>query len=693
MGIQTQSFVMDIIRVIFSFLDKLVYGLVKWILFGIFDIVNITANSDVFSGIYARIYVILGIFMAFKLSFSFFQYIIDPESMTGKSDKSLAKVFTRVFVMLAALIFLPMILFGQNGQEGLLSRAQKAFLPSLPKIIFGVNDVAGVNSNNFSNSVEQSADEITVTMLKGFFAPPEELDQACGDGTLANTPEIKSIDDMVNNINISCNKKGDVVIGGSLFHTGTKFYKYSYILFISTVVGVLIAALLLGITLDLAKRIFKLLILEVIAPIPIMSLIDPKGSKDGAFGKWSKSLITTFLDIFLKMGLVYIIIVLIHLIVNAQANGGLFNNMPQNSGFRGVYLTIILILGLILFAKEAPKFIKEAMGLKSDGAGLFDDVKAVGKAAGLVGGAAVGTAGVIGSTVGNVRAQMQGNRENFEGQHVRNSLRNIGAALSGAVGGTAAMASGLTGKDAGLKSVLKKQQERNAKSFDYRRNGGTLFGGLGSSARQAFTGESAYDAMERGWKREEEAIKVQEAQLKPLQDANAHRKTIMDRASSKAKESIVTNGTFSLNGRSYSGNYRAYSSAYNAAVGSGAGVYERGGEKYFQFNGQEINLKDGESIGMGLLDENAKDYYARAYADHSFDGTIGNAIELYEEGTGTNIENSLGNVKASYGANSREISRRSNVINRNKQRISDARQSNEATRAKANSSRYRAGSK
>ena len=46
-----------------------------------------------------------------------------------------------------------------------------------------------------------------------------------------------------------------------------------------------------GITIDVAKRVFKLIILEVVAPIPIMSLIDPKSSKDGAFSHWLKSLI------------------------------------------------------------------------------------------------------------------------------------------------------------------------------------------------------------------------------------------------------------------------------------------------------------------------------------------------------------------------------------------------------------------
>lgn len=554
MGLQGQSWYMDLIRQIFAFLDKLVYGLIKWILFGIFDLSHLTTNSEIFSGIYSRIYVILGIFMAFKLAFSFFQYIIDPESMTGKGEKTISKLFMRVFIMLAALIFLPTILFGSNGQEGFLSRAQRAFLPTLPKFLFGVNDIGGLatNGDNFSASIEQSADEIATVTLSGFFAPPKELDEVCGPGTYEKTPPIKTLDDFSNNINLPCDKVGTGFIG--LF--ATKYYKYSYMMFISTVVGVLIAALLLGVTLDVAKRIFKLMILEVIAPIPIMSLIDPKGSKDGAFSKWVHSLITTFLDIFLKLGLVYLIIILIHMIVNSGDSGGMFTNFPSGEGteFRQVYLTILLILGLIFFAKEAPKFIKESMGIKDSGGGLFDDVKSIGKAAGLVGGAAVGTAGVIGSTVGNVRAQMQGNKEYYEGQHVRNALRNIGAGISGAVGGTAAMASGLTGKDGGLRSVMKKQQERNANNFDYRRNGGTLFGRVGSSASRTFTGETTATKLGR--------------EITAMENEKALIKAATDRAASEMPKSDATRGAFGNLGGSY--NYKAVKAAMDAAAATGA---------------------------------------------------------------------------------------------------------------------------
>ena len=95
MGLQEQNWFFDIIRPIFGFFDRIVYTLIKWILYGVFDISALSTNSKVFNGIYSRIYVILGIFMAFKLSFSFFQYIVNPDSMSGKSEQGVGKINTQ----------------------------------------------------------------------------------------------------------------------------------------------------------------------------------------------------------------------------------------------------------------------------------------------------------------------------------------------------------------------------------------------------------------------------------------------------------------------------------------------------------------------------------------------------------------------------------------------------------------------
>ena len=475
MGLQQSGWVTNILRWIFGLLDKLVYGLVKWVLFGVFDMSQITTNSQIFSGIYERIYVILGIFMAFKLSFSFFQYIINPDKLNGKNETGVAKLFGRVALMIGALMLLPGLLFGNGNSKGFLSRAQDAFLPVLPKFIFGAENDTGISFvGDVSKTVEDTATEISITTLRGFFNPTEEIDDVCGEGIFEKTKPIETLDEFFDNINLTCNAKGSIL-------GGTQYYRYSYMFGISTIVGVLELALFLGITLDLAKRLFKMIVLEVIAPVPIMSLIDPKGAKDGAFSHWVKSLISTFLDIFLKLGLVYVIIVLIHLLVNANDKGGIFATFPEHQGFRGTYLTIFLILGLIFFAKEAPKFIKDALGLKGDGGGgLFDDVKTIGKAAGLVGGAAVATGAAL---AGNMSNAAESAKEGKWGQAAKNFFGSPGAAIAGAIRGGAAGAKG-AGKNgnpiAGIQSAISSQSAVNANKYANQVNGSTLLGRTGA---------------------------------------------------------------------------------------------------------------------------------------------------------------------------------------------------------------------
>lgn len=403
MVVQAQGWVWDILRTMFAGLDLMIYSLIKWILFGIFDLSSLTTSSDLLNGIYSRIYVILGVFMAFKLSFSFFQYIIDPESMSGKSEKGVSKLITRTVVMIIALVALPTILFNTDNGGGLIQRAQKAFLPMLPRVLLGVNgDDNGLAFGNGNNEgISEAANIMAVSTLQAFFAPSSDIDSYCGDGTYDNTPTITSLDEFMANVNLTCNVGLNINLGVLGNVGATRYYKYSYNYGISTIVGILMVVMLLGITIDVAKRVFKMIILEVIAPVPIMTLIDPKSSKDGAFSHWLKSLISTFLDIFIKLGLLYIIIMLIQLIVNH----GLFVNWPTFSEepVRASYLTVILILGLIFFAKEAPKFIKDALGIKnsdsgSSALGIFGGALA-GGASGFVSGAISGR-GLSGALTG-----------------------------------------------------------------------------------------------------------------------------------------------------------------------------------------------------------------------------------------------------------------------------------------------------
>ncbi len=387
---QEHNWIMSILRTIISTIDWTIFNGVRLVLFGIFDMANLTTSSGIMGGIYSRIYVLLGVFMAFKLSFSFFQYIVDPDSMTGKSEKGVGKLITRAIVMIIALVALPGILFGKGeGQQGLINRAQTAFLPMLPRILFGssgvgitsVDNAPGANSEK-DNAIDLASKTMAVQTMRAFMSPAVNIEDVCRNTRYDDIPELQSLDDILKNINLTCNSKE------GLF---AKYYVYNYSYFFPTITGILLLIMLLGITIDVAKRVFKLIILEAIAPIPIMSLIDPKSNKDGGFSKWLKMLISTFLNIFFELGVLYLVLMLIQMIVS---NKGLFDNFPTFTTpegiARGTYLTVFLIIGLIFFAKEAPKFIKDALGIKDDGGSWTGFGAGVGAMAGLATGRGLG---------------------------------------------------------------------------------------------------------------------------------------------------------------------------------------------------------------------------------------------------------------------------------------------------------------
>lgn len=462
MGVQAQAWYMDLFRAICSFLDSLIYGAIEIVLKVVFDLSNLTASSGLLEGVYTRIYVILGIFMAFKLSFSFFQYIVDPESMVGKSEKGVSKLLANTIIMIIALIGLPPILFGSGDGQGLLARAQNAFLPMLPRLILGIDESSGVSVGNMNNSddISAMADSLSIAALQAFFVPVKEIDDVCGSGTYDGTPPITSIDQFKEYSKLTCNASASLT---NL--KAPKYYRYSYLPGISTAVGLLMVWVLLSIGIDVGIRVFKMIILELVAPVPIMSLIDPKSGKGGTFSKWLQLLISTFLDIFIKLGLLYLILTLVKLIIS----NGLFENWPEfaDEPSRESFLLIAVIVALLFFAKEAPNFIKESLGMKPDKGGF-----GLGKGTALLGaGLTVGSAAL--SSIPSTATKMH-HASGFGGKAAALAGGLVGAGTS-AIGATARSSFGMAnGKKLG--DLMKAQSAVNQKKLGYAKSGSTWYG-------------------------------------------------------------------------------------------------------------------------------------------------------------------------------------------------------------------------
>ena len=165
--------------------------------------------------------------------------------------------------------------------------------------------------------------------------------------------------------------------------TGKTYYVFAYMPLISAIVAFIFVFILLNFTIEVAVRAVKLSVLRLIAPIPIISYMDPKGSKDNSFNSWVKTLTSTYLDLFIRLATVYFVLFLVQDMI---VNGIYINN---GSGLLGTLSFILILVGLFVFAKQAPKFIKQVLGIKDEGGKFFSgigELAAVGAAgAGIIG--------------------------------------------------------------------------------------------------------------------------------------------------------------------------------------------------------------------------------------------------------------------------------------------------------------------
>lgn len=181
--------------------------------------------------------------------------------------------------------------------------------------------------------------------------------------------------------------------------------------------AIIAAVLLIGFVaimcIDVIIREFKLLLLEMIAPIPIICYADPK---DKVFGQWFKMYMNTYLDLFIKIIAINFAIALIG------------SMLIESSGL----VTFFIIIAILVFAKTIPSMISKIFGLELGGS--FKDILGMAKAgAGLAAGAAIGgavglaTGQGIGRVTGALGGALRGAGSGFKG-NVTGGAKSISAA-------------------------------------------------------------------------------------------------------------------------------------------------------------------------------------------------------------------------------------------------------------------------
>lgn len=182
---------------------------------------------------------------------------------------------------------------------------------------------------------------------------------------------------------------------------------------------------------DVLVRKFKLMLLEIIAPIPIISYSDPN---DKMFNQWGKMYINTYLDLFIKLFALAFVIRLLQF-------------APEVLAGRSGLETLFFIIAILVFGKAVPDLISNIFGIKLN-SGSFKNIASMGKAVlGVGAGAAIGGAAGIATGISTFKAS--------KGQSVGNRLLEVARGTKGVLNGMAQGAgAGSKGKIfAGAKSI------------------------------------------------------------------------------------------------------------------------------------------------------------------------------------------------------------------------------------------------
>lgn len=377
--------------VAFSFIDNI------YSLFNAIASESLITNT-VIKQVLNNVYVLVGIFAFFRIAMLLINSIINPDAL-NKQGAGLSKIFVNTVIMLVLLVFTPTLF--QMSRDFASAVVNGNYVQ---KLFINVND----------SEILKPEKEMQRIAIGAVITKEDRI--TCGNGSSDCDKAVQCL----NNINgvdpqgdQECVTKKGVVWGKLADYNGVrekvngdKVYVYNYRPFVLTIVGWLITYVLLSFTFDVAKRMIELAVLEIVSPLFIATIVDPKSMQSGPFKKWLKTLGNSYASLFLRIAAISIMLLCVRLL-----------SFWKPSAEVGVFGKLIILIAFLIFVKQLPKWFSNMLGMDGDGTGLGS--LAIGKKIGgaaLIGGAATtlghGLSGGAAAAAGNAFAAARDNRIN-----------------------------------------------------------------------------------------------------------------------------------------------------------------------------------------------------------------------------------------------------------------------------------------
>ncbi len=393
---------MAIDQIAFSFLDN-AYNVV-------ISLSTVEFMTDEVTTITQDLYIIFGVVAFFRLAMLLVNSLIDPEKLAEKG-KGLGSIFFRIVLMIVILGVCPFIfqiaydvqgkIVGSDSQQNVIFQlflgdnanisgydddgynAGKALrnivLSSLITIdkAYLVNDGAVCHYDDDGNVLDSDGNKVS------------DVNQDCGFVTLScvatssetcvnqggyiydegvcdwkNCKEaVSTYNDMYVNENMEPYKlAGYVGVSTDIEDDDgveSEVYVYNYMMIITTAAGIFITYVILSFAIDIAVRIFELIVLQILSPLFIATFVDPQSAQSGPFKNWLNAIGKSYASLYIKLAILALMTYLLMFLNKSE----IFDSFGDITGLAKIFT----IIGLLIFAKKAPKWIMDIIGIKSEG--------------------------------------------------------------------------------------------------------------------------------------------------------------------------------------------------------------------------------------------------------------------------------------------------------------------------------------
>ena len=410
-------------------------------------------DNDTLNGLFGRVGMLLGVVMMLRVAFSFIQMLIDPDSFSDK-EKGLSKIVTKIIIVIC--------MFGISGYVfEFLRDVQGEIIESnaIAKFFIPVQ----VNTEDFGGA-------LSAELFTAFYNLDPEIDYSndttgCGDERFITTAKNRIIRDNDYSYARSC-----LLEKGTIQETGDEEYYISFNWIFSTLVAIFTLYFLLNYCISVGVRVIQLAVLQIISPMAIIGYLAPKS--DNMFTKWGKLYFATYIDVFLRIAIINLVVYLCGVIMEnwKEGNGVFWTSVGSPDGVTKVLIGVMMIMALLSFAKKAPELIKQLFPQSTSGLslGLDKDNKsalgAVGIGAAGVGAVGLAAASRVPGLVKGARDTINGVRSGkiSKGGAAWNAIKGAATTVGGvAAGGIRGVATGRKGGVGGVKSALQAQSKAN----------------------------------------------------------------------------------------------------------------------------------------------------------------------------------------------------------------------------------------